>query len=220
MTVKLNAATGGGSVSLSAPNSTTSNADVTLTLPPNDGDASQYLQTDGAGALSWQTITDDAGAEWTSGTSATLSGSNSTTFSGLPSNVQQVTMTLSGVSWVSGAAPMSFRLGSGGSDKTSGYTSHQIYLIGGSNPTDNNSSSAFELSTWTSANHSVDGHVTFTNHTGNEWVCVGVFGTGQDDSHHLVTGRVTLDGALDRVTVRNVSNNFDAGSANVHYITT
>lgn len=57
MTVKLNAATGGGSVSLSAPNSTTSNADVTLTLPPNDGDASQYLQTDGAGALSWQTVT-------------------------------------------------------------------------------------------------------------------------------------------------------------------
>ena len=57
MPIKLNAATGGGSVSLSAPNSTTSNADVTLTLPPNDGDASQYLQTDGAGALSWQTVT-------------------------------------------------------------------------------------------------------------------------------------------------------------------
>lgn len=56
MPIKLNAATGGGSVSLSAPNSTTSNADVTLTLPPNDGDASQFLQTDGAGALSWQTV--------------------------------------------------------------------------------------------------------------------------------------------------------------------
>lgn len=57
MPIKLNATTGGGSVALSAPNSTTSNADVTLTLPPNDGDASQYLQTDGSGTLSWQTIT-------------------------------------------------------------------------------------------------------------------------------------------------------------------
>jgi len=60
MPIKLNAATGGGSVALSAPNSTTSNADVTLTLPPNDGDASQFLQTDGAGALSWQTVLSNA----------------------------------------------------------------------------------------------------------------------------------------------------------------
>jgi hypothetical protein len=63
MPIKLNAATGGGSVALSAPNSTTSNADVTLTLPPNDGDASQYLQTDGAGALSWQTVASLSNAE-------------------------------------------------------------------------------------------------------------------------------------------------------------
>ena len=68
MPIKLNAATGGGSVSLSAPNSTTSNADVTLTLPPNDGDASQYLQTDGSGGLSWQTVASLSNAEDGTGT--------------------------------------------------------------------------------------------------------------------------------------------------------
>ena len=68
MPIKLNAATGGGSVALSAPNSTTSNADVTLTLPPNDGDASQYLQTDGSGALSWQTVASLSNAEDGTGT--------------------------------------------------------------------------------------------------------------------------------------------------------
>ena len=47
---------GGGTVSLTAPASTTSNAQVSLTLPQNDGDASQYLQTDGSGALSWATV--------------------------------------------------------------------------------------------------------------------------------------------------------------------
>ena len=31
-------------------------ADIDFTLPVNDGDASQYLQTDGSGVLSWQTV--------------------------------------------------------------------------------------------------------------------------------------------------------------------
>ena len=55
MTLKINGATG-GSVSLDAPDNTSpAGTDVTLTLPVNDGDAGQYLQTDGTGTLSWQT---------------------------------------------------------------------------------------------------------------------------------------------------------------------
>ena len=50
---------GGGTVSLTATASTTGNAQVSLTLPQNDGDASQYLQTDGSGALSWATVSTD-----------------------------------------------------------------------------------------------------------------------------------------------------------------
>lgn len=89
MPIKLNAATGGGSVSLSAPNSTTSNADVTLTLPPNDGDASQYLQTNGSGTLSFAgvsgrilntyTATDTAGRTTTSTTFTAASNTASVT---------------------------------------------------------------------------------------------------------------------------------------------
>ena len=51
--VKLTADSGGGTVAWKAPATTTSNAAVTLTLPQNDGDASQYLQTNGSGVLSW-----------------------------------------------------------------------------------------------------------------------------------------------------------------------
>jgi len=51
--IKLNADSGGGSVALKGPASTTSNAAVQLTLPQNDGDASQYLQTNGSGTLTW-----------------------------------------------------------------------------------------------------------------------------------------------------------------------
>ena len=51
--IKLNAASGGGSVSLKAPTSTTSNAAVELQLPVDDGGANEFLKTDGSGNLSF-----------------------------------------------------------------------------------------------------------------------------------------------------------------------
>ena len=53
--IKLNAASGGGSVSLKAPTSTTSNAAVELQLPVADGSANQVIKTDGSGNLSFVT---------------------------------------------------------------------------------------------------------------------------------------------------------------------
>ena len=47
--IKLNAASGGGSVSLKAPSTTTSNAAVELQLPVADGTSGQVLKTDGSG---------------------------------------------------------------------------------------------------------------------------------------------------------------------------
>ena len=51
--IRLYGATSGYSEIIAAAGS----ASTTFTLPANGGSASQYLQTDGAGALSWQTIT-------------------------------------------------------------------------------------------------------------------------------------------------------------------
>ena len=53
MTGKLNAASGGGSVSIVAPTSTTSNANIELKLPTADGGADQVIKTDGSGNLSF-----------------------------------------------------------------------------------------------------------------------------------------------------------------------
>ena len=53
--IKLNAASGGGSVSLKAPSTTTSNAAVELQLPVADGSAGQFMKTDGSGNLSFDT---------------------------------------------------------------------------------------------------------------------------------------------------------------------
>ncbi len=53
--VKISADSGGGSVALKGPASTTSNAAVSLKLPVADGSANQLLKTDGSGNLGWST---------------------------------------------------------------------------------------------------------------------------------------------------------------------
>ena len=58
--VKISADSGGGSVALKGPASTTSNAAVSLKLPVADGSANQLLKTDGSGNLGWAT---DVGGE-------------------------------------------------------------------------------------------------------------------------------------------------------------
>ena len=52
--IKLNAASGGGSVSLEAPTSTTGNANVELKLPVADGSSSQVLTTNGSGQFGFE----------------------------------------------------------------------------------------------------------------------------------------------------------------------
>jgi hypothetical protein len=53
--VKITADSGGGSVALKGPASTTGNAAVSLKLPVADGSANQLLKTDGSGNLGWAT---------------------------------------------------------------------------------------------------------------------------------------------------------------------
>ena len=87
--IKLTADSGGGTTSLKAPSSTTSNADVVLKLPVADGSANQVLKTDGSGQLSFTsnagtTINNNADNRVItgSGTASTLEGESNLTFNG------------------------------------------------------------------------------------------------------------------------------------------
>jgi hypothetical protein len=51
--IKLTADSGGGTTSIKAPSTTTSNADVVLKLPVADGSSGQVIKTDGSGQLSF-----------------------------------------------------------------------------------------------------------------------------------------------------------------------
>ena len=83
---------------MSAPNSTTSNADVTLTLPQNDGDSGNFLRTDGSGTLTWATPTDTT----TNLTRSTYVAANSQTaidFTDVPDNARKVSIIFQSLSF-------------------------------------------------------------------------------------------------------------------------
>ena len=64
--IKLNATSGGGSVSLEAPTSTTGNANVEFKLPVADGTSGQALTTNASGQLAFATVS--SAIQTTSGT--------------------------------------------------------------------------------------------------------------------------------------------------------
>ena len=55
--IKLNSASGGGSVALEAPASTTNNDNLEFKLPVADGSNGQFMKTDGSGNLAFATLT-------------------------------------------------------------------------------------------------------------------------------------------------------------------
>ena len=87
--IKLTADSGGGTTSIKAPSTTTSNADVVLKLPVADGSSGQVIKTDGSGQLSFTsnagtTINNNADNRVItgSGTANTLEGENNLVFDG------------------------------------------------------------------------------------------------------------------------------------------
>lgn len=79
-------------VTIKAPDSISTN--YILTLPANDGDNSQYLQTDGSGNLSWQTVT--ASAAGSTGQIQYNSGGNFAAAAGLTTDGTHLTITAAG----------------------------------------------------------------------------------------------------------------------------
>jgi len=59
--VKFNSETNGRFIQIKAPANSALSQDYTFTLPVNDGDAGQFLKTDGIGNLSWDTVSGGGG---------------------------------------------------------------------------------------------------------------------------------------------------------------
>jgi hypothetical protein len=214
MTLRLNGSTS-GYVEIKAPAAAGSN---TLVLPDGNGSSGQYLQTNGSGALSWQTV--DTGADWTDGTSVTTSGSSSYTFT-LPTdvNIKQVIMTWRDVSWSSSTVPF-FRVGTTTDFTSSVYHRGYSKLANGSLASaSTGTASSWDLGLWNASDHLIAGTVRIVNIAGTAWVMNGWFSTISYNEQTIINGDVDLGGTLGRVTMGVSTGTFDGGTANVHYIT-
>jgi hypothetical protein len=204
-----------GYVEIDAPAAAGSN---TLTLPTGNGSSGQYLQTNGSGALSWQTV--DTGANWTDASSVTTSGSSSYTFT-LPTdvNIKQVIMTWFDVSWSSTTLPF-WRVGTTTDFTSSVYHRGYSQLRNGAlSSASTGTASSWDIGLWNSSSHFISGTIRIINISGTAWVMNGWFSTTEFNEQTIINGDVNLGGTLGRFTMGVSAGTFDGGTANVHYIT-
>ena len=213
MTLKLNGSSS-GSVSIDAPASTTGGADVTLTLPVNDGDADQYLKTNGSGALSFAAV-----PATTTYATAVTANSTEHEFTGIPSTATKITIMWSAVT-TNGSDDIQVKLGHSGGYYSTGYQSVGSHLIGTS-ISESGSTSSFMILCADSAavlNCVMEIYKVNDASTTAEWVECH---TGADRNEYAKAGGGGLTGVthtIDRVKVLlSGSNSYDGGKINVRW---
>ena len=199
MAIKLNAATGGGSVALDAPNSTDSNANVVLTLPTNDGDSGQYLQTNGSGTLSWQTVTASTGNDFQIA-NGDLTGVSTVTLTGIDPDAVKLVLTFENVS-AGSSAELYARIGNSGGISTSGYIYNSGFYGSTSSTSFYNSfmrlNYGFNLST-----NVLYGRLVLNKHSSNNWIADHTaMSTNYTDYIIGGVGYVPAGGTLDRIQI-------------------
>lgn len=206
--VRLNGSTSGW-IQLEAPANAPSS---TIVFPATSGTNGAYLQTNGAGVTSWQTITPNTSTLTRSTAQATTSGT-SVEFTGIASTARKITIMFNGTS-TSGNDIVLVRLGSG-SLATSGYSGTWNYTNGSSTAT-GDVTNGIPLGNG-DAGYAYYGTITLTNVSGNTWLGSGVLLGDYASTNAILNGAgwITLGGTLDRVGVAVGAGAFDAGSVNI-----
>ena len=207
MSLRLNGSTS-GYVELDAPAAAGSN---TFVLPDGDGTSGQYLQTDGSGGLSWQTVTDTTTNLTRMTAVATTSGAN-VDFT-IPSGVRKITLLLDEVSRTTDQL-IKVQIGTGGSPLTSGYVGRCTYLATGSNQS--NYSDGFDIRHFDNR-FNLTGSMEICNITGNTWISTHNAASVGWSTVCYGAGVATLSGELDLVRLTASSGTFDNGQATIMY---
>lgn len=194
-------------IALKAPATVGSN--VTLTFPNTDGNADQYLQTNGSGVLSWADVA--GGYTWAS--QITFDGDD--TWSNIPTTVTEIVLLLDELKTTSGN--IRFQLGTSSAFTTSGYISFRAYLQS-STPNTARFTNGF---TMYAGNHSHTGIITLKrNSANNKWHMSGVqtMDDGSTTYLHLMAGRVDMGSdALEQVNVVSTGSGTYSGTISLGY---
>ena len=151
-----------------------------------------------------------------SGTAVASTSGTSIDFTGIPSWVKRITISLDGVSFAAAGTAV-VRLGVSNTLVTTGYVSSRINLI--TIPT-------VAIATFTDGIASVTtgaaasistGSIVLTNLSGNTWVASGQTAKTNDNTYTLTNGSITLAGVLTNLSLVATTSSFDAGSINILY---
>lgn len=153
----------------------------------------------------------------TSGTSKPTTSGTTVQFTEIPSWVQRITMCFAGISAAAGATVF-FRIGTGGTLGTTGYTMVVSSVQNGASPSLSSQTDAIGYVYLTAAASVASGIVTLVKQSGNTWVAtLSASRTGNETVLQLCTGSITLAGTLDIVGISLSASTFDAGSINILY---
>ena len=151
------------------------------------------------------------------GTAQASTSGTSIDFTGIPSWVKRITVTLNGVS-TSGTSNLWVQIGSG-SITSSGYTGYYSRQAATGNGYTALASS-FILYNAVTASSTLIGSLTLVLISGTTWVGTGIMtDSASINSMGNVSGSLALSGALDRIrlTTANGTDTFDAGTINIQY---
>ena len=209
MTIRLNGQTS-GYVELEAPATAGSN---TLVLPTGNGTSGQYLQTNGSGTLSWQTVATPTNTNLTRGTNIASTSGIAVQFTGISSDVKRITLALNEVS-ANGSSAHWIQIGTSSGFETTGYLGGLTYTGPSASYSANTSGWEYNLPNNAST---FSGHITVSNVTGNIWVMSGLVYRSNDFYSWQLGGSKTLSGTLDRIrlTTQSGSDTFDNGNVNI-----
>jgi hypothetical protein len=159
-------------------------------------------------------VQDNSGA-FVAATAQTASGS-SVDFTGIPSWVKRITVTMTDVSFAAGGQAR-IRLGTSGGLVSTGYTTTNTVLqntptIGLGSITDGINTIAT-----TAAATVATGQFIIVNVTGNTWQSSGFVSRLADNITLMTTGYIALSGTLDRLSLVATTSTFDAGTINILY---
>ncbi len=186
-------------------------ADRTYTFP----DATTTL----VGTDTSQTLTNKILANTRGTTTATTSGTTHD-YTGIPSWVTRITLSLSGVS-TNGTSHYIVQIGDSGGVETSGYVSTTTYLINDTGANGNAETTGFKLTDGTTAAETFHGAITLTllDAATNLWAATNLLSASSTSRTCHGSGSKALSATLDRVRLTTVSgaDTFDAGSINIMY---
>ena len=169
-------------------------------------------------------VTTNSGAIYNGIQTSTAVASTSGTsidFTGIPSWVKRVTVMFQGVSTNSTSIPQ-IQLGVSGTPETTGYLSIVANVQTTVNTTRGvTATTGFYLVHSGNAANVINGAVTFSNLSGNIWVCSGSIYESGTVGFDGLSGIKSLAGVLNMVRITTVgsppTDTFDAGSVNILY---